>query len=194
SRRRFLRNTMGGAAALTALSWSRVLGSNERLRVASVGVGGKGEEDLRLIAGSPHVEIVAVCDIDEDAKHLGHAAEKHPSAKRFTDWRLLLDQAREFDAIIVSTPDHMHAPISLAAMKLGKHVHCQKPLTHSVFEARQMRLAAEKYRLTTQMGNQIQSHKEYRTAVKLVHGGVLGRVKEVHSWQSGKLMWLLADD
>ncbi len=194
SRRRFLRNTMSGAAALTALSWSRVLGSNERLRVASVGVGGKGEEDLRLIASSPQVEVVGVCDVDEDAKHLGHAAEKFPHAKRFTDWRRVLDQGRDFDAVIVSTPDHMHAPISLAAMKLGKHVHCQKPLTHTVFEARQMRLAAEKYRLTTQMGNQIQSTKEYRTAVKLVHDGVIGKVKEVHSWQSGPMMWLHTDD
>ncbi len=194
SRRRFLRNTLGGAAALSALSWSRVWGANERLRVASVGVGGKGEEDHTLIAASPHVEIVALCDVAEDAKHLGKAAEKYPHAKRYTDWRRLFEQARDFDAVIVSTPDHMHAPISLPAMKLGKHVHCQKPLTHTVFEARQMRLAAEKYGRVTQMGNQIQSSKEYRTAVKLVHDGVIGKVKEVHSWQAGRMRWMLADD
>lgn len=196
SRRRFLKDAaaVGAAAALTTLPWSRALGANERLRVASVGVVGKGWSDHTSVAASPQVEIVALCDVDESADHLGKAAEKYPRARRFTDWRRLLEQARDFDALIVSTPDHMHAPIALPAMSLGKHVFCQKPLTHSVFEARQMRLAAEKYRLVTQMGNQIQSAKEYRTAVKLVHDGVVGRVKEVHSWQSGKLGWLLADD
>jgi predicted dehydrogenase len=185
---------MSGAAALTALSWSRVWGVSERLRVASVGVAGKGWEDHTLIAKSPHVEIVALCDVEEDASHLGKAAEKYPHAKKYTDWRRLFEQARDFDAVIVSTPDHMHAPISLPAMKLGKHVFCQKPLTHTVFEARQMRLAAEKYRLVSQMCNQIQSHEAYRTAVKLVHDGVIGKVKEVHSWQAGPMRWLMADD
>ncbi|HEY7428598.1 MAG TPA: Gfo/Idh/MocA family oxidoreductase [Gemmataceae bacterium] len=196
SRRRFLKDaiTAGGAMSLTALNWSRVLGANERLRIASVGVAGKGWSDHTSVAASPQVEMVALCDVDEDEQHLGKAAEKYPHARRFTDWRRLFEQASDFDAVIVSTPDHMHAPIALPAMKLGKHVFCQKPLTHTAFEARQMRLAAEKYRLVTQMGNQIQSNKEYRTAVKLVHDGVLGRVKEVHSWQSGKLRWLLADD
>jgi predicted dehydrogenase len=179
---------------LTALSWSRVLGANERLRVASVGVAGKGWSDHTSVAASPHVEIVALCDVDEGKERLGKAAEKYPSARRFMDWRRLYEQAKDFDAVIVSTPDHMHAPIALPAMKLGKHVFCQKPLTHSVFEARQMRLAADKYRLVTQMGNQIQSNAEYRTAVKLVHDGVIGKVKEVHSWQSGRLGWMLVDD
>src|SRR5207237_10229800 len=111
-----------------------------------------------------------------------------------TDWRRLLEQAKLFDAVTVSTPDHMHAPVALPAMQLGKHVFCQKPLTHTVFEARQMQRAARKYRLVTQMGNQIQSHQAYRTAVKLVRDGTIGKVKEVHSWQAGKLGWLLADD
>ncbi|HEY7314825.1 MAG TPA: Gfo/Idh/MocA family oxidoreductase [Gemmataceae bacterium] len=196
SRRCFLKGALaaGGAATLTALSWSRVLGANERLRVASVGVAGKGWSDHTSVAASPHVEIVALCDVDEGKERLGKAAEKYPSARRFMDWRRLYEQAKDFDAVIVSTPDHMHAPIALPAMKLGKHVFCQKPLTHSVFEARQMRLAADKYRLVTQMGNQIQSNAEYRTAVKLVHDGVIGKVKEVHSWQSGRLGWMLVDD
>ena len=194
--RRFLQNTVavGATAGLTAQSWSRVLGSNDRLRVASVGVEGKGWSDHTSVAASPHVEIAALCDVDEAADHLGKAAEKYPHAKRYTDWRRLFEQARDFDAVIVSVPDHMHAPIALPAMKLGKHIFCQKPLTHTIFEARQMRRAAAKYRLVTQMGNQIQSHQAYRTAVKLVHDGVIGRIKEVHSWQSGKLGWLLAED
>ena len=196
SRRRFLKQAAVAGAALSvpALSWSRVLGANSRLRVASVGTGGKGWSDLTETAKSPHVDVVALCDIDESEQHLGRAAEKFPSARRFTDWRKLFEEQKDFDAVIVSTPDHMHAPISLPAMQLGKHVHCQKPLTHTVFEARQMRLAAKKYDVVTQMGNQIQSNKEYRTAVQLVHDGVIGKVREVHSWQSGKMGWILVDD
>jgi predicted dehydrogenase len=184
----------GGAAALSAGSWSRVLGANGRLRVASVGVSGKGWSDHTSVAASPHVEVVALCDVDEGAAHLGRAAQKYPRARRCTDWRRLLGQARDFDAVIVSTPDHTHAPVALAALRLGKHVFCQKPLTHTVFEARQLRRAAEKYRAVTQMGNQIQSHEAYRTAVRLVRDGVIGRVKEVHSWQAGKMRWMLVDD
>jgi predicted dehydrogenase len=194
-RRQFLQQIGAtGVAVLTAASWSRVYGANEKLRLASVGVGGKGWEDLTKVAASPHVAVAAVCDVDEMKEHLGRAAEKFASAKRFTDWRRLLDQPKEFDALTVSTPDHMHAPIALPAMALGKHVHCQKPLTHTVHEARQMRLAARKAGVVTQMGNQIQSHEFYRTAVKLVHDGTIGKVKEVHSWQAGGMRWLMVDD
>ncbi|HWA98929.1 MAG TPA: Gfo/Idh/MocA family oxidoreductase [Pirellulales bacterium] len=164
------------------------------MRVASVGTGGKGWSDLNGVAASPNVDIVALCNIDEGPEHLGKAVEKFPKAARFTDWRRLLDEVKELDAVIVSTPDHMHAPISLAAMARGKHVFCQKPLTHTVFEARQMRLAAEQGKLVTQMGNQIQSHVAYRTSVALVHEGVIGKVSEVHSWQSGNMRWLLEKD
>ena len=194
SRRRFLAAGLSGAAALTAASWSRVLGANEKLRLASIGTGGKGWDDLKSVSASPQVQVVALCDIDETEKHLGQAAERFPAAKRFTDWRRLLDQAKEFDAATVSTPDHMHAPVALAAMALRKHVFCQKPLTHTVHEARQMRHAATKYGVVTQMGNQIQSHEFYRTAVKAVHDGVIGKVKEVHSWQAGGMKWMLVDD
>jgi predicted dehydrogenase len=192
SRRRFFQKVGAtGAAILTAASWSRVYGANEKLRLASVGVGGKGWDDLTHVSACPHVAVVALCDVDETKEHLGRAAEKFASAGRFTDWRRLLDQPKEFDALTVSTPDHMHAPVALPAMALGKHVFCQKPLTHTVHEARQMRLAARKYGVVTQMGNQIQSHEAYRTAVKLVHDGAVGRVKEVHSWQAGAMRWLI---
>lgn len=192
SRRSFLQ--AGAASILTAASWSRVYGANEKLRLASVGTGGKGWDDLTQVTKSPHVAVFAVCDIDESKPHLGQAAERFPHAERFSDWRKLLDRQKDFDALTVSTPDHMHAPVSLPAMQLGKHVHCQKPLTHTVHEARQMRLAAKKYGVVTQMGNQIQSHEAYRTAVKLVHDGTIGKVKEVHSWQAGRMQWLLVDD
>jgi predicted dehydrogenase len=195
SRRRFLQRVgLGATVALTAANWSRASGTNENLRLASVGVGGKGWSDLTGVAASPKVSVVALCDIDDTEKHMGRAAEKYPAAARFTDWRRLLDKHKELDAITVSTPDHMHAPIALAAMALGKHVFCQKPLTHTVHEARQMRLAAKKHGVITQMGNQIQSHEAYRTAVRLVRDGAIGKVKEVHSWQSARMRWLTVDN
>ena len=137
-----------------------------------------------MVSASPHVEVVALCDIDESNSTWAGRPRSSRTPRRFTDWRRLLDVAEGIRRRHVSTPDHMHAPIALPAMQLGKHVFCQKPLTHTVFEARQMRQAAEKYGVVTQMGNQIQSHEAYRTAVKLVHDGAIGKVKEVHSWQS----------
>ena len=195
-RRSFLKTSalLGVSAAMNAASWSRVYGANERLRVASIGTGGKGWSDLMGVAASPMVQVVALCDIDESVKHLGQAAMKFEHAKRFTDWRRLLDDDKEIDAVIVSTPDFMHAPIALPAMHRRKHVFCQKPLTHSVFEARQMQLVAKQNQLVTQMGNQIQSHEFYRQAVQLVHDGAIGKVKAVHSWQSGAMGWRKVDD
>jgi predicted dehydrogenase len=195
SRRQFLgRSIQAGAALPFAYNWLRAAGANERLNVAAVGCAGRSGADLNGVAASPNVNIAAICDVDESAAHLGKAAEKFPKARRFTDWRKLLDQAKDFDAVIVGVPDHMHCPIALAAMRLGKHVYCEKPLAHTLFEVRQMRQAAEKYRVVTQMGNQIQSHPCYRTAVKLVHDGAIGKVKEVHSWQAGTMKWFLTDE
>jgi len=192
SRRRFLGQSAAalGVLALPALSYRRVYGANARLRVASVGTGGKGWSDLTSVAASPSVDVAALCDVDSTAEHLGRAAEKYPSAKTFADWRRLLDEEKTFDAVIVSTPDHMHAPIALAAMARGKHVYCQKPLTHTAFEARQMAEAAAKAGVVTQMGNQIQSHEAYRTAVKLIQDGTIGKVREVRSWQANPMGWL----
>ncbi|QEG38262.1 Gfo/Idh/MocA family protein [Roseimaritima ulvae] len=191
TRRSFLKSAAiaGTAVALPALQYSRVYGANSRLGIASVGTGGKGWSDLNGVAASPHVEVVGLCNIDSSKPHLGQAAEKYSSARTYADWRKLLDEAKDIQGVLVSTPDFMHAPISLAAMQLGKHVFCQKPLTHSVHEARQMRLAAAKYGAVTQMCNQIQSHTAYRTAVNAVHSGMIGKVKEVHSWQGGSPSW-----
>lgn len=196
NRREFLTSVsaLGSVGALSAASYTRVLGANDLLRIASVGVGGKGWSDLNEIAASPKVRPMALCDVDESEPFLGRAVQKFSSAKVYHDWRRLLDAPKDFDAVIVSTPDHMHAPIALPAMMLKKHVFCQKPLTHTVHEARQMRLAAAKFGVVTQMGNQIQSHSFYRTAVKAVHDGRIGKVKEVYSWQSGGMSWRLAED
>jgi predicted dehydrogenase len=190
-RRTFVRSIFaaGAVASFPAASWARVAGANERLRIASVGTGGKGESDLKGVAAGTAVEVAALCNIDDSEKHLGQAAVKFPAAKQYADWRKVLDDAKGIDAVLVSTPDHMHAPVGLAAMQLGKHVFCQKPLTHTVHEARQMAQAAAKYKVVTQMGNQIQSHEAYRTAVAIVQAGLIGKVTAVHSWQGGKPRW-----
>lgn len=196
SRRTFVKSLAASAAAASfpASSWARVAGANERLNIASIGTGGKGWSDLNGVAASPAVGVVALCNIDSSKPHLGQAAEKYPQAKTYADWRKTLDDAKQFDAVLVSTPDHMHAPIGLAAMQLGKHVFCQKPLTHTLHEARQMTLAARKAGVVTQMGNQIQSYAEYRTAVAIVQAGLIGKVKAVHSWQGGIPRWPRALD
>jgi predicted dehydrogenase len=105
----------------------------------------------------------------------------------YHDWRKLLEQ-KDIDAVTVSTPDHMHAPIAVSAMQLGKHVYVQKPLAHTVYEARQMRLLAAKYGVVTQMGNQGHSGTGYRTVVQLVQSGAIGKVKEAHTW-SNRPIW-----
>lgn len=194
TRRYFVKTLAAAGAGLSLAPHLRAAGPMDRLNIASIGTGGKGWSDLTATAASPHVNVVALCNIDESAEHLGRAAEAYPKARRYTDWRRLLDESRDIDAVIVSTPDHMHAPISLAAIALGKHVQCQKPLTHTVAEAREVRLAAKKAGVVTQMGNQIQSHVAYRTAVQIVHDGAIGKVREVHSWQSGPMRWLLEND
>ena len=191
NRRSFIKSATLASAAITlpAFRYSRVCGANSRLGIASIGTGGKGWSDLTGVAASPDVEVVGLCDIDSSKNHLGRAAEKYGNARRYEDWRKLLDESRDIQGVLVSTPDFMHAPIALAAMQLGKHVFCQKPLTHSVFEARQMQLAARKFNLVTQMCNQIQSHSTYRTAVQIIHSGMIGKVKEVHSWQGTTPTW-----
>src|SRR5690606_16979352 len=127
--------------------------------------GGKGWSDLTSVAASPSADVVALCDVDSSRDHLGRAAQRYPQARQYEDWRQLLDEGDDVHAVLVSTPDFMHAPIGLAAIQFGKHVYCEKPLTHTVFEARQMQAAAKQHGVVTQMGNQIQSHAAYRTAV-----------------------------
>jgi predicted dehydrogenase len=190
NRRTFLQASALSAASLAASRRARAFDLNGKLRLAAIGTGNKGKGDLLEVAASPRVEVVALCDVDNSVEHLGWAIEKFPQAKAYTDFRRLLDCAHTFDAVTVATPDHMHAPIAVAAMRLGKHVFCEKPLTHTVVEARRMREVAACMRVTTQMGNQIQSHPAYRTAVKLIHDGVIGRVREVRAWQGGDMEWL----
>jgi predicted dehydrogenase len=155
----------------------------ERVNIACIGVGGKGSSDTDQAAN--HGNIVALCDIDD--YHLWKKSEaldeKFPLHERFHDYRKMFDQmGKNIDAVVVSTPDHTHAPASLMAMRLGKHVYCQKPLTHTVHEARLMRETAAKQRVVTQMGNQGSAENGLRRAVEIIQDGVIGTVREVHVW------------
>ena len=184
SRRLFLSNTAAVIAASHAASGLRAASKDDqRLRLASIGVGGMGASDLGSLSSHPKVDVVALCDVDSN--NLASAAQRHPKAKLFSDFRKMFAEiAGEIDAVSVSTPDHTHAPAAMTAMNYGKHVYCQKPLTHDVYESRQLRLVAEKKKLVTQMGTQIHSASPYRTAVKLVQSGVIGKIRETHSWSN----------
>ena len=155
----------------------RVLGANDRLNIAAIGAGGKGAVD---IAGCDSQNIFALCDVDD--KNAADTYKKYPDAKRYKDYRVMLEKEKSIDAVTISTPDHMHFPAAMMAMKLRKHVYCQKPLTHTIEEARRLTEAARKYKVATQMGNQGHSDKGLRRNVELVQAGVLGHVREAHCW------------
>lgn len=168
-----------GVAACPAIVRASTL--EKELHVAVVGVNGMGWSDLSSVGSHPKVKFVGFCDID--ANRFDLADKGFPGVPHYADYREMLSKLGETcDAVIVSTPDHMHAPAAMMAMGMGKHIYCQKPLTHTVWEARQMRLMAEKKGLITQMGNQIHSAKEYRLGVRLIRDGAIGKVKQVHSW------------
>jgi predicted dehydrogenase len=163
----------------TAASAARVAGANDRVRVAGIGVGGKGWSDIEQAAQI--MEVVALCDIDEE--RLEKRAATWSAAKKYFDYRKLFDEMmKQIDAVVVSTPDHHHTLPSVLAMKAGKHVYCQKPLTHLPFEARLMREVAAKHGVCTQMGNQGSALNGLRRAVELVHAGTIGPIKETHVW------------
>jgi predicted dehydrogenase len=153
--------------------------ANDKINIACIGVGGKGRSD------SDHAgafgNIVALCDIDAD--RLGKKGLQFPKAKQYADFRKLLEEMGEgIDAVTVSTPDHTHAPASIMAMRMGKHVYCQKPLTHTVAEARLMRETARKHKVATQMGNQGTAASGFRQGIEIIQSGAIGEIKEVHVW------------
>jgi predicted dehydrogenase len=176
----------GIAAAFTVPFAFRVHGGappSDTLYHASFGASGMAGADIGSLTASKHVKLVAVAEVD-----LPRAAEikkKFPDVKIYQDWRELLDREKNLNSANISTPDHMHAPITMRAIEQGLHVYTQKPLTQTIYEARQLaRVAAEK-KLVTQMGIQIHSHEVHKTVVATIQAGAIGKVKEVHSW-SGK--------
>ena len=182
SRRKFI-GTAAAATAVFNFVPSHVLGlgdaksANSKLNIAGIGVSGQGGADLNNLTSE---NIVALCDVDW--AHAAGTFKKFPNAKRYKDYRKMLEEEKDIDAVVVATPDHHHAFASTLAMSLGKHVYCEKPLTHSVWEARQMALAAKKHKVATQMGNQGQASEETRKLCEMIWDGAIGPVREVHAW------------
>lgn len=182
SRRNFLRQTGLGAGALFIGAPSILHGQNlnSKIRVAAIGCGGKGSSDIDNVARCG-AEIAALCDVDSTM--IDRKMEKYPKAERFTDFReMLVKMGDKIDAVIISTPDHIHGVAAMMAMRMGKHIFCQKPLTQTVWESRQLRNLAVNSKLATQMGNQGSAGPGLRRAVEVVKAGVIGNPLELHVW------------
>ena len=200
----------GAAAGVFSIVPRRVLGGpgyvapSERVNIASIGVGGQGTEDMGQFLANPRAQVVAVCDVrqscDYSAFYFGGVKGREPArelvnaayAKRdgvgayagceaFVDFREMLDKA-DVDAVAIATPDHMHAIPAMAAIRKGKHVYCQKPLTHSVRESRVLAEAAKEHGVVTQMGNQGHASERIKSLVEMLRGGAIGQVREIHCW------------
>jgi len=186
SRRNFIKNTAIAAAGFMivprhVLGGKGFLAPSDRLYVAGVGVGGKGQSNINNIYKGGKADIAFLCDVDD--RRAAASVKNFPKAKYYKDYREMLDkEARNIDAVVVSTPDHNHAMIAMAAMQLGKHVYVEKPLSHDIYEARQLTLAAQRYKVVTQMGNQGASGDGVRKLKDWVDAGVIGKVKSVYCW------------
>jgi predicted dehydrogenase len=152
---------------------------NEKVNIAGIGIGSRGGADVDEVAGLGH-NMVALCDVDENYAAKGFA--KYPNAKRFKDYRVMLDKmGKEVDAVVIGTPDHTHAVIAMEAMRRGKHVYCEKPLAHSVHEVRELMAAARKYKVVTQLGNQGHASDTIRRVCEWVWAGALGKIHTIHA-------------
>ncbi|MCH2130613.1 MAG: Gfo/Idh/MocA family oxidoreductase [Pirellulaceae bacterium] len=181
NRRKFLQASSAFAAFNILPSGSQAVSPNGKLRTAHIGVGGMGGYDLNALSTHPHVEIAALCDVD--LTRLAAAKELRPHAQTYRDYRDMLSKLGDnIDAVIVSTPDHTHAPATMMALNAGQPVYCQKPLTHDIFEARQLRKVAERSERPTQMGINAQSMAAYRNAVAVIRSGAIGKVSHVYAW------------
>jgi len=181
NKREFIKSStlLSSFTLFPSLIWSNK--NNTRLRTAHIGIGTMGLEDLKSISSHNSVDVAALCDVDSNL--LNNAKKLFPNAKTYSDYRVLLDEMNDsIDAVIVSTPDHTHAPASIMAMKKGKPVYCQKPLTHHVSEAREMNKIAKEKKLVTQMGIQVHSFYDYKLATLLIQSGIIGKVSSVIAW------------
>ncbi len=181
SRRSFLKASSTGILAATFIprtAW----GANDRINVGCIGIGGKGASEVTGAAGAGG-SIFALCDVDENRRGKGKIRRRFPDAVFYQDFRKMLEKEdSRLDAVTVSTPDHTHAHAAIMAMRMGKHVYCQKPLTHSIWEARLMTETAREMGVATQMGNQAHANEPIRRAVELIRAGMLGKITEVHAW------------
>ena len=181
TRRQFLRSSALAAASLGFPAIVRGQNLNSKLNIVSIGCGGRGGSNLGDVSAQGD-NIVALCDVN--AQNLAAALARHPQAKTFVDFRQLYADLKDFDAVVVSTAEHTHGLATLPALKAGKHVYCEKPLTHNVWETRMIREAARKAKVATQMGTQIHAGGNYRRVVELVQSGAIGPVTEAHVWAS----------
>ena len=168
------------ASTLAAPAVIRAAGSNEKLQLAFIGTGGRGGANLGTMTKDKGVHVSALCDVN--ARNLGRAAGIHGSARTYADFRKLYEKVNDIDGVVVSTTEHTHAFATMPALKAGKHVYCEKPLTHNVKEARLITEAAAKAGVATQMGTQIHGLPNYRRVVELIQSGAIGKVSEVHVW------------
>ena len=183
-RRSFLRTSAAAATVFSAPNILRARNLNEKLNIAMIGIGNRGSSNIKQF---PSDNIVALCDVNK--KRLDFASSLYPNARRATDFRKLFDHQNEFDAVVVSTPEHTHAFATLPALQLGKHVYCEKPLTYNIEEARIIRMAARNAKVTTQMGTHNHANNNYRRVVELIQSGAIGAVRECHVWHSRAWGW-----
>ena len=179
TRRSFHKTAAIAAATFAAPSIVRGRNLNDKLNIAMIGSGGRGAANM---GGVSSENIVVLCDVN--AKAVDAAAAKYPDASKFTDFRKVFDKPSVFDAVVVSTCEHTHAFATMLALKNGKHVYCEKPLTYNIWEARKIREEAAKTKVTTMMGIQMHAGDNYRRVVELIQGNVIGPVREVHVWVS----------
>ncbi len=181
-RRTILGMAAASTAALALPSWTNAScqDPNRKLRLAFIGVGGRGLGNLNTIVADPQVEVMAVCDVNR--KSLESAQQRFPKARSYVDFRKLHQDMDDIDGVVVSTTEHTHAFATLPALQQGKHVYCEKPLTHNVAEARLITQAAAKANVATQMGTQIHASANYHRVVQLIQADVIGDVSEVHVW------------
>jgi len=184
SRREFL-GSVAAAAAFTivprhVLGGPRYVPPSEKLNIACIGIGGMGESDSQQVSTE---NIVALCDVDW--KHAADTFKRFPDAKKYRDFRRMLDkEGKNLDAVTVSTPDNTHAVAAMMAIKMGKHVYCQKPLAHDIFEVRQLTEAARKHRVVSQMGIQIHAENAVKFVVEMIKSGMIGEVRKVDIWSN----------
>ena len=185
SRRRFLQTSLATGVAFAGYhvhpgQAAEVSSPNERLNIAAIGATGRAGANVSEVSTQ---NLIAIADVDSDRLDKGSA--KFPAARKYRDYRVMLEkEAEHIDAVLVGTPDHSHAPAAAMALRLGKHVYCEKPLTHTVHEARTLAKLAQEKNLVTQMGTQIHAQDNYRRVVELIESGAIGKVQEVHVWAS----------
>ncbi|MEM7311847.1 MAG: Gfo/Idh/MocA family oxidoreductase, partial [Planctomycetota bacterium] len=182
TRRRFLAQSAAATAAVAGMGISprmaKAESANDKLNLAIIGCGGKGWHNVEQLR---HENVAILCDIDTEK--LDFAAKQFPKARKYRDYRKMYDaEANNFDAVVVSTADHTHAPATAIGLDLGKHAYCEKPLTHTVQEARVISKLAEKNKLVTQMGTQIHAGNNYRRVVEIVKSGALGNISDAYVW------------